>query len=94
MEAAQRAFSERGYAATRLDDLAAELGLTKGAVYYHFRSKRAILEELLLRSQAQAHQALEEEGPLESRLLAYARAYREGVEPLTTLATASGGRGG
>ncbi|MCS6867238.1 MAG: TetR/AcrR family transcriptional regulator [Thermus sp.] len=94
LEAARRAFREKGYAATRLEDLAGELGLTKGALYHHFPSKRALLEALLEASQARAWEALQGEGPLEGRLLRYALAYREGVEPLGALATAQGGRGG
>jgi AcrR family transcriptional regulator len=81
LQAARRTFSEKGYAATRLDDLAAELGLTKGALYHHFRSKRELLLALLEASQAEARRALEGEAPLEERLLRYALAYQEGVEP-------------
>ncbi|WP_117237158.1 TetR/AcrR family transcriptional regulator [Thermus sediminis] len=94
LQAARKAFAERGYAATRLDELAAELGLTKGAFYHHFRNKRELLLALLEASQAEARRALEGEGPLEERLLRYALAYQEGVEPLAALASAHGGRGG
>ena len=40
---AQRLFAERGYDATSLQMIADELGLTKAAVYYHFRAKNEIL---------------------------------------------------
>ncbi|MGH1502198.1 MAG: TetR/AcrR family transcriptional regulator [Acidimicrobiales bacterium] len=43
IEAASSAFAERGVAATSLDDLARELGVTKQAVLYHFRSKDGLL---------------------------------------------------
>jgi AcrR family transcriptional regulator len=36
---AMRCFYERGYTATRVDDIAAGAGHTSGAVYYHFGSK-------------------------------------------------------
>lgn len=39
IRAAALAFSRRGFAATKIDDVAEELGSTKGLVYYHFRSK-------------------------------------------------------
>jgi AcrR family transcriptional regulator len=42
---ATRLFSNRGYSATRLDDIAAELGVTRAALYYYFpRGKLEILE--------------------------------------------------
>ncbi|BCY07264.1 TetR/AcrR family transcriptional regulator [Actinoplanes sp. L3-i22] len=38
--------AERGYADTSLGDVAAELGLSKGTIVHHFRSKEAMLGEL------------------------------------------------
>jgi AcrR family transcriptional regulator len=43
LDTAQRLFIERGYIATSLQMIADELGLTKAAVYYHFRAKSDIL---------------------------------------------------
>jgi len=43
LETAQRLFMDRGYDATSLQMIADEMGLTKAAVYYHFRAKREIL---------------------------------------------------
>lgn len=40
---AQRLFTELGYDATSLQRIADEMGLTKAAVYYHFRAKSDIL---------------------------------------------------
>lgn len=42
LEAAARAFAERGYAGTSFTDLMAATGLTKGALYFHFTSKDAL----------------------------------------------------
>ncbi|GAB2677205.1 TetR/AcrR family transcriptional regulator [Paenibacillus thermoaerophilus] len=39
LEAAARVFAEQGYAGATLDHVAAEAGLTKGAVYWHFSGK-------------------------------------------------------
>jgi AcrR family transcriptional regulator len=39
LDAAAKAFSERGYAATSIDDVADILGCTKGRVYHYFRTK-------------------------------------------------------
>jgi AcrR family transcriptional regulator len=40
---AQRLFSERGYAATSLEQIAEAAGVTKGAIYGHFSSKEDLL---------------------------------------------------
>lgn len=50
LDAALQAFSEHGYAATRIDDIAAVAGLSKGGIYTHFKSKDEIFEALLTRS--------------------------------------------
>jgi AcrR family transcriptional regulator len=42
-ETAHRLFAELGYDATSLQMIADELGLTKAAVYYHFRTKSEIM---------------------------------------------------
>lgn len=46
LEVATRLFSERGYAATSLEDVADEIGFTKPAIYYYFESKDEILFEI------------------------------------------------
>src|ERR1700736_4286830 len=48
LETAQRLFAERGYGATSLQMIADEMGLTKAAVYYHYRAKSDILHAALL----------------------------------------------
>jgi AcrR family transcriptional regulator len=45
LETAARAFNERGFYRTALDDIAAELNVTKAALYYYFESKDEILYE-------------------------------------------------
>lgn len=50
LDAAQVVFGERGYGATRIDDIAQHAGLSKGGVYAHFDSKEAIFEALLRRA--------------------------------------------
>ncbi|MFC4059039.1 TetR/AcrR family transcriptional regulator [Planomonospora corallina] len=53
LDAATRAFARAGYAATGLDDVAAEAGLTRAMLYRHFESKadlyRAVLDRACLR---------------------------------------------
>jgi AcrR family transcriptional regulator len=50
LDAALTLFIERGFAATRVEDIAAQAGLSKGAVYLYFPSKEAILEGLVKRA--------------------------------------------
>ena len=40
-------FTENGYDQTSLREIAEDLGVTKAALYYHFKSKEEILESLL-----------------------------------------------
>lgn len=94
LQKARKAFAERGYAATSLEDLARTLGLTKAAVYHHFASKRALLEALLEEGFQETQRALSRPGTLHERLMALALAYRGQVEPLTALMTAYSGRRG
>lgn len=44
---ALRLFTEQGYEATSLREIAEELGVTKAALYYHFRTKDDIVASLV-----------------------------------------------
>ncbi len=44
--AAVEVCAERGYAATRVDDIAAGAGLSKGALYHHFKGKQDLFLQL------------------------------------------------
>ena len=46
-DAALDEFTERGYAATRLDDVARRAGVAKGTIYLHFKDKQALFQELV-----------------------------------------------
>jgi AcrR family transcriptional regulator len=47
IEAAMDEFIARGFAATRLDDVARRAGVAKGTIYLHFKDKEALFEELI-----------------------------------------------
>lgn len=47
LEAALDEFSARGFAATRLDDVARRAGVAKGTIYLHFADKETLFEELV-----------------------------------------------
>jgi AcrR family transcriptional regulator len=61
--AALACFAERGFAATKLDDIAAKAGVSKGTVYLYFPSKeelfKAVVRESLLPNIAQAETMIE-----------------------------------
>ena len=44
IKAAYRLFGDRGFAATTMDDVAAQARVAKGAVYHHFATKEALFE--------------------------------------------------
>lgn len=47
IDAALDEFIDRGYAATRLDDVAKRAGVAKGTIYLHFKDKEALFQELI-----------------------------------------------
>lgn len=47
LTAATKVFTERGFAEARMDDIVAESGLSKGALYWYFESKYAIIISIL-----------------------------------------------
>lgn len=47
LDAALSIFSRQSYAAARLEDIAAEAGVTRGAIYHHFGSKASLFHALV-----------------------------------------------
>lgn len=47
LDAALSVFAEKGYAATRMEDIAARAGLTKGTIYLYFDGKEAVFKSLV-----------------------------------------------
>ncbi len=47
LTAALDEFSARGFAATRLDDVARRAGIAKGTIYLYFRDKESLFQELI-----------------------------------------------
>jgi AcrR family transcriptional regulator len=60
LHAALRAFRERGYHGTTLEEIAGRLGLQKTALYYYFSDKEALLYECHRRSLDELDRVLEE----------------------------------
>lgn len=59
LDAALASFAARGYEATSLDALAAELGVRKQTILYYFASKEALLTAVVDRSAGELSAALE-----------------------------------
>lgn len=58
LEAALEIFSEKGYQATRLEDVAQAADLTRGAIYHHFGSKAGLYKALLDEAAAPGSEAM------------------------------------
>jgi AcrR family transcriptional regulator len=78
LEVAGDAFARLGYDRTTLEEIARECGITKPAIYYHFRDKASLYEAILCRRFDDLHARIREEtDPAEPReaLIAYIRIF-------------------
>ena len=90
IRAAAAVFARKGYHGASTTDIASELGIKQGSLYYYFKSKEAALEEVCLYGIQDYVQRMEEiatsEQPFEARLLAtvtsHLSSYREKNEAL------------
>ncbi|MFC2009838.1 TetR family transcriptional regulator [Chloroflexota bacterium] len=68
LDVALSVFSENGYSATKLEDIAKEAGVTRGAIYWHFGSKSelyiSLVQEYSDRGNTIAQQAINEGGSI------------------------------
>jgi TetR/AcrR family acrAB operon transcriptional repressor len=68
LKSALSVFSAKGYAAATLDDVASAAKVTRGAIYWHFKSKadlyNTLVEELSARGASVVQQAVSEGGTL------------------------------
>lgn len=56
LDAAQQLFLTKGYETATVEDVLAAVGIAKGTLYHHFRSKEAILEAIVARTCEQVAQ--------------------------------------
>jgi AcrR family transcriptional regulator len=77
LEAAGAVFARSGFSETRMDDIAAAAGLSKGALYLYFPGKEglimALLRHMFDRELEGIEGALSSEGPVVERLVSYVR---------------------
>lgn len=75
MEAALELFAQNGYPGTSMNDIAKQLGITKGALYKHYSGKQEILDSITRRmNEMDTERAEEYEMPLDEPN-GYAEAY-------------------
>lgn len=84
LEAAIKEFAQHGFHATRMEDIARQSGLSKGAIYLYYKSKDAIIAALLrtlfaweLRG---TRAIVDAEGTATDRLLAITRMFAEELD--------------
>ena len=74
LDAALKVFARLGLDRARMDDIVAEAGLSKGALYWYFQGKDdiiiALLEAVFTREVSALQALLEADGPVYDRLLA------------------------
>jgi AcrR family transcriptional regulator len=79
IDVAARIFAERGFEAARLEDIAAELGVLKGSLYYHVSGKGELLYLVVLRILVPMIDSLEAvnatDAPAREKLAAAVRAH-------------------
>lgn len=73
LDAALEEFSEHGFAATTMDDIAHRCGLSKGGLYAHFAGKDLIFDALLHRSLALPEWQESPAPPVQADTRAFAR---------------------
>lgn len=83
LHAALRAFRDKGYHATTLDDIASRLGVRKTALYHYFPDKQSILHECHRDSNAELARILREARAIETARGQLAYIIREHVRVMT-----------
>ncbi len=79
IQAARKAFAEKGYVAASMDDITASVGLTRGALYHTFGDKKgllmAVVDQIDTEMASRAHALASEAGSLWDGLIAEGEAY-------------------
>ncbi|MDZ7926637.1 MAG: TetR family transcriptional regulator [Agrobacterium sp.] len=75
LDAAFEEFTKRGFTATRVEDIAERVGVTKGTVYVYFETKEALFEAMIRHASA----------PFQEAFKAYPRTSADPVEELRML---------
>ena len=83
LDAGEELFAERGFEATRLEDIALRVGIRRASLVYYYPDKRRLYDAVLARVLGDLHARLEEalasEAPLPARIEAAVSAWVEFV---------------
>ena len=89
IEAAKATFLKKGYKDTNMADIAAEVGLTRPAMHYYFRTKerlfQAVFGDILMSFIPQIKISLSADIPLELKISQIVEAYMSVLEDSPTL---------
>jgi TetR/AcrR family transcriptional regulator len=83
LHAALRAFRDKGYHATTLDDIAMQVGVRKTALYHYFPDKQTMLHECHREASAELARIVREAGALETARQQLTHIIREHVRVMT-----------
>lgn len=75
LEAALELFAQSGYSGTSMNDIAKQLGITKGALYKHYTGKQEILDRIVERMNQMDYERAEEYEMPETEPDGFAEAY-------------------
>ena len=89
IEAAKATFLKKGYKDTNMADIAAEVGLTRPAMHYYFRTKerlfQAVFGDILMSFIPQIKESLSADIPLELKISQIVETYMSVLEDSPTL---------
>ena len=75
LEAALELFAQSGYSGTSMNDIAKQMGITKGALYKHYTGKQEILDRIVERMNQMDYERAEEYEMPETEPDGFAEAY-------------------
>ena len=86
LAAAERHFAERGFEAARLEDIAADVGIRRAAIFYHFSDKHELYVAMLTAVLGDAMQVFPSKGSPGARIQAGIRGWVDYVARRPTVA--------
>lgn len=79
LQTAEKLFTERGYQAVSIRDIANQIGVTNAAIYYHFSSKEDLFDEVIIQHikkfRRQMNEAAEQQADVKDKLVAMLMVY-------------------